>query len=186
MSIAELETTPDLGVESLTPAAACTMLADFVEVLLPGGAGWPSGRDAGIQALLALRLLDQQGKAAFPTLVKALLAAGAPLGGRSEPERIAIVQKFEADEPALFGWIRDAAYIAYYENPFVGEVINAKGTPYELRPHIKGYNVQRFDLERQTPRHGRGHFIPTDQVKKIDVSGLDLASERTQNWGLKR
>ena len=186
MSIAELETTPGLGDDSLTPATASAMLADLVEVLLQGDGAWPSGRDAGIQSLLALRLLEQRGKAAFPTLMKALLAAGGPLAGKDEVARIAVVQKFEADEPALFGWIRDAAYIAYYENPFVAEVINAKGTPYELRPHLKGYNVQRFDLERQTPRHGRGRYTPTDQVRRIDTSGLDLDSERTQAWGLKR
>lgn len=35
-----------------------------------------------------------------------------------------------------------------YENPFVAEVINAKGHVYELRPHIKGYPVPRFDPNR--------------------------------------
>ncbi len=119
-------------------------------------------------------------------MAEALLAAGGPLAGHDEAERVAVVARFESAEPALFGWLRDAAYVTYYENPFVAEVINAQGHPYELRPHNKGYAVPRFDLARNTPRHGRGRFVPTDAVRRVDTSGLDLASDRTQTWGLKR
>jgi hypothetical protein len=96
------------------------------------------------------------------------------------------VQRFEKAEPDLFGWVRDAAYIAYYENPFVAEAIVLTGHPYELHPHIKGYPVHRFDLARDTPRHGRGRYTKTADVRRVDISGLDLESNRTQAWGLKR
>jgi hypothetical protein len=86
----------------------------------------------------------------------------------------------------LFGWVRDATYIAYYENPFVAEAIVLSGHPYELRPHIKGYPVRRFDLARDTPRHGRGRYTKTSDVRRVDISALDLESNRTQAWGLKR
>jgi hypothetical protein len=55
-----------------------------------------------------------------------------------------------------------------------------------LRPHIKGYPVRRFDLARDTPRHGRGRYTKTADVRRVDISGLDLESNRTQAWGLKR
>ena len=46
--------------------------------------------------------------------------------------------------------------------------------------------MPRFDLARDTPRHGRGRFIPTGEVRRVDTAALDLASDRTQAWGLKR
>jgi hypothetical protein len=181
-----LETTPDVGNDRITPKAAAGMLADLVEVLLPGDDAWPSGDAAGVQSILALRLLEQRGKADFAKVARAIVASGGPLAGLDEEARIAVVKRFETSEPALFGWIRDAAFIAYYENPFVAEVINAKGHIYELRPHIKGYPVPRFDIARNTPRHGRGRYVPTEAVRRVDTAGLDLESERTQAWGLKR
>ena len=184
-STTALDTTPSTD-DRLTPKAAATLLADFVDVLLPGDEAWPSGRTVGVQSLLALRLLEQKGKREFARVAEALLAAGGPLEGADDVVRVAIVARFEANEPTLFGWLRDAAYVTYYENPFVAEVINAKGHSYELRPHTKGYAVPRFDLARNTPRHGRGRFVPTDAVRRVDTSGLDLASDRTQTWGLKR
>ena len=68
----------------------------------------------------------------------------------------------------------------------MAEAIVLTDNPYELRPHIKGYPVQRFDLARDTPRHGRGRYTKTSDVNGVDISGLDLESSRTQAWGLKR
>ena len=181
-----LETTPEPGDDRTPAKAAAGMLADLVEVLLPGDGAWPSGSSVGVQSILALRLLEQRGKAVFAKVASAIIAAGGPLAGLDEESRIAVVTRFEKNEPELFGWLRDAAYVSYYENPFVAEVINAKGHTYELRPHIKGYPVPRFDPERHTPRHGRGRYVPTGAVRRVDVASLDLESERTQNWGLNR
>ena len=181
----ELQTTPDVA-EGMTPAASSALLADLVDVLLPGDESWPPARVVGVQAFVAVRLLEERGKAAFPKLVSALLAAGGPLDGLDETARVGVIRTFEQQEPDLFGWLRDAAYVAYYENPFVAEVINAKGHRYELRPHVKGYPLRRFDPARDTPRHGRGRYIPTEEVRPVDTSKLDLESNRTVRWGLDR
>jgi hypothetical protein len=185
-TVSELETTPEVGDDRLGPAGAAALLADFVDVLIPGERLWPSASAVGVQGLLALRLMEERGKNALPTVVKAIEAAGGPLGPLDEAVRVAVVQRFEKAEPDLFGWVRDATYIAYYENPFVAEAIVLSGHPYELRPHIKGYPVRRFDLERDTPRHGRGRYTKTADVRRVDISGLELESNRTQAWGLKR
>jgi hypothetical protein len=182
----ELETTPQVGDDRLTPASSCALLADFMDVLLPGDGAWPSARNVGVQGYVAVRLLEERGNVALPGVMKAMLDAGGPLEGLDEAARIEVVKRFEAAEPTLFGWLRDAAYVAYYENPFVAEVINAKGFLYELRPHIKGYALPRFDPAHDAPRHGRGRYIPTDQVRRIDTSELALESNRTQAWGLER
>jgi hypothetical protein len=185
-NVSELETTPEVGDDKLGSAGAATLIADFVDVLIPGERLWPSASAVGVQGHLALRLMEERGKNALPTLVKAIEAAGGPLRPLDEAARVAVVQRFEHAEPDLFGWVRDATYIAYYENPFVAEAIVLTGHLYELRPHIKGYPVQRFDLARDTPRHGRGRYTKTADVRRVDMSGLDLESNRTQAWGLKR
>ena len=147
---------------------------------------WPSGRTVGVQAPLALRLLEQRGKAALPEVLKAIDAAGGPLAGSTRRRASRSCSASKQAEPDLFGWVRDAAYMAYYENPFVAEAIDAQGHLYELRPHIKGYPVPRFDLARDTPRHGRGRYMPTGDGAARRHRRLDLASNRTQAWGLKR
>jgi hypothetical protein len=183
--MSELETTPEAD-EALGAAGGCALIADLVETLLPGEGKWPSGRDAGVQHPLANRLIEERGRGSLPALAKALRDAGGPLRGLDEAARIAVVQRLQAAEPQLFGWVRDAAYVAYYENPFVAEAINEQGLRYELRPHIKGYPLPRFDLARDTPKHGRGRYIKTADVRRVDISSLDLESNRTQAWGLKR
>jgi hypothetical protein len=178
--------TPPNGNAKPAPAEAAALLADLVDVLIPGEGAWPSAATVGVQALLATRLFEDLGRGHFARLATAILAAGGPLRDHGEEERVAIVARFEAAEPALFNWIRDAAYIAYYESPFVAAVINAQGHPYDLRPHIKGYPLAPFDIERQTPRHGRGHYVATQDVRRVDTSTLGLDTERTQAWGLNR
>lgn len=161
-------------------------LADLVGELLPGDGPWPSGRDVGVQHALQVRHLDAKGEEAVPALARALSAAGLPFDGEDAAARVAAVQAFEAAEPELFGWLRDAAFFAYYESPAVIAVFNARGTPLQARPHLKGYDVPRFDRATQTPTHGRGYWIATDAVRRVDTSGLDLDGRITVNWGLKR
>jgi hypothetical protein len=76
--------------------------------------------------------------------------------------------------------------MAYYESPLVVQAINAHGHPYKLVPHSTGFDMGRFDPEQDAPRHGRGGWLPTDAVRRVDVETLDLADERTLNWGRKQ
>jgi len=167
-------------------AAAARLLADLVDMLLPGGGDWPSGATVGVQSALAIRLVEERGEGDLARLARAILCAGGPFAEQPEERHVAIVQAFEAAEPELFGWVRDAAYYAYYENPYVVAVINAQGHPYRLRPHVTGYPLPRFDPARDAPKHGRGSWLPTGAVRRVDISHLELDSDRTQAWGLKR
>lgn len=177
---------PATPTAKLPPDRLAAALADLVGELLPGDGAWPSGRDVGVQHALQMRYLDTRGEDAVPALGAALAAVGLPFDGEAAAARVAAVQALEAAEPALFGWLRDAAYFAYYEAPAVIAHINARGTPLQARPHLKGYDLPRFDRATQTPSHGRGHWIATDAVQRVDPSGLALDSRITANWGLKR
>jgi len=169
-----LETTPEVGDEKLGPAGAATLIADFVDVLIPGERLWPSASTVGVQGHLALRLMEERGKNALPTLVKAIEAAGGPLAGLDEAARVAIVQRFEEAEPDLFGWVRDAAYIAYYENPFVAEAIVLTGHPYELRPAHQRLCCAAF-------RSGARHAATWEGALHEDVGGAPRRHQRPRS-----
>ena len=162
------------------------LLAALVETLLPGDAGWPSGAAVGVQSALATRLVQERGDDALDKLVTALGDDATALLSGDEAARVAAVAAWEARDAEFFGWVRDAAFMAYYESPIVVQAINAHGHPYKLVPHITGYELPRFERERDTPRHGRGGWIATDAVARVPVEMLDLADERTLTWGRKQ
>ncbi len=170
----------------MTPEESARLLAALVETLLPGDDGWPSGSLVGVQAVLAMRLVQERGEDAVDSVIQSLGDDAAPLLADDEDARVAAVAAWEARDKTLFGFVRDAVYMAYYENPVVVQAINAHGHQYKLIPHVTGYMLPRFDLARDTPTHGRGKWIPTDAVQRVPVETLDLADERTQNWGRKQ
>lgn len=170
----------------LLPPDGAAELAALAATLVPGGDGWPAADAIGVQGLLATRLSEEQGEEALAALLVALEAAGGPLAPLDEAGRTAVLQRLERSEPDLFGWVRDAVFIAYYESPFTAAAINAKGHPYRLRPHLSGYRVPRFDPALHAPKERRGRYIPTDEVRPVDLGGLDLATSRTARWGRSR
>jgi hypothetical protein len=69
-------------------------------------------------------------------------------------------------------------FTAYYESPFVHEAIRSLGFAYNATPLPKGYGLKRFDPETDAPRHGRGYYVPTEAVGRVDLSGLDIKELR--------
>ena len=61
----------------------------------------------------------------------------------------------------------------------VKDAIRALGFNYNPTPLPAGYEVGRFDAERDAPRHGRGRFLATDEVRRVDLSQLDFANPST-------
>ena len=147
------------------------VVAALVDVLLPGDALFASAAEVGLQAKLAERLADHSGQAAVDRLIRGLpgLIEAAP-----GDEQRQIVAAFEAAEPALFATVRTICFTAYYESPFVQEAIRSLGFAYNAAPLPKGYGLERFDPATDAPRHGRGHYVPTDQVRRVDLGGLDI------------
>lgn len=140
----------------------------LAETLLPGGAGFPSfaATNSGEVMLRRLRTeLPEQ-------LVATLRARGAPPATVSEWTETA--SHLEAIEPALFTEFRKQAYLAYYEQPPVIAAIRTLGHPYNDAPLPDGYPTEPFDAARDAPRHGRGRWIDTDDVRQADLTALDL------------
>lgn len=143
----------------------------LMETLLPGGPGFPPARDAGMGAALLDRL--RQADAAIPARLAAVVAArgGVPAdaGGRQD-----LAARLEAVEPKLFDELRKYAYLTYYEQPAVIAAIRGLGFRYNDRPLPAGYPDEPFDPARDAPRHGRGRWLRTEEVRRVDLSGLGL------------
>src|SRR5262249_10333819 len=111
--------------------ANASVLADFVDTLIPGNEIWPSASAIGVQGVLAARLLDLNGEGAVEGLITALQMCGGPFSGKVNEQRVAIVERFEREHPSLFAPVREAAYFAYYENPLIVDHIRAMGHSYQ-------------------------------------------------------
>ena len=83
------------------------------------------------------------------------------------------MQRLEAENPKLFAQVRNAAYLAYYENPAVVRAVRGLGQPYQAMPGQKGYPLPAYDLEQDRPRHHRGGYTKTGDVKRLDLSVLN-------------
>lgn len=157
----------------------------IVDVLIPGGDGWPAASSVGVQHSMLMRLLDNGGDTALASLSDLLGKYGFD-ERRSACEEIKAVARLETEEPQSFIWLRTVANYAYYEAPSIVSLIDRKGTPYRLMPHRDGYELAPFNEATQSPRHGRGKWVPTDEVKAVDITGLELQTRKTEKWGLDR
>ncbi|MEZ5857618.1 MAG: hypothetical protein R3D28_01190 [Geminicoccaceae bacterium] len=155
------------------PRERARLVEALVAVLLPGDGDFPSGAEAGVQGKLAERLLATSGADGLERVITGL--AGLAEAGEAGPD---MVRAFERAEPALFGAVRKIAYLTYYESPFVQEAIRALGFAYNAAPLPKGYGVGRFDEATDRPTHGRGRYVKTNEVRRVDLSGLDLEELR--------
>lgn len=158
--------------------ALAAELAALVDVLVPGDNDFPCASEVGVQAKLADRLILMRGVGAVRGLIDALAACGGPLAPLDPDGRTAALARIERERPDDFLLIRNIVYLSYYESPAVHEVIRAMGFTYNTTPLPKGYDVGRFDPVADTPRHGRGHFLHTDEVKRVDLARLDFLERR--------
>lgn len=164
----------------LPPVPLATLFANFVDVLIPGDSDWPSASAVGVQGSLLSRVVDQWGEEKPHLIAEALIAAGAPFAHHDTFGRKTIVEKFEAVQPEEFAELLIAVTLAYYDNAIVADAIRACGRPYQLRPHLTGYPSRQFDSERDAPKHGRGGYLRTGDVRPVDTSRLEHEAKPTQ------
>ncbi|HEX5078157.1 MAG TPA: hypothetical protein VFV80_03335 [Geminicoccaceae bacterium] len=158
--------------------ALAAELAALVDLLVPGDAAFPPASEVGVQAKLVDRLTLMRGEAAMRELAEALAACGGPLAPLDEAGRTVVLTRIERERPDDFLVIRNIVYLSYYESPAVHAAIRAMGFTYHATPLPEGYDVGRFDTATDTPRHGRGAFVPTGEVRRVDLSGLDFLGGR--------
>ncbi len=136
--------------------------------MLPGDELFPPASTVGVQAKLADRLNELGGPDAAIALSRRLQAAGPTPGALGR----AALEAFERAHPEDFRRVRNLAYLAYYESPAVHAAIRALGFTYHAAPLPAGYEVGRFDAATDLPLHRRGGFVPTGEVRRVDLSQL--------------
>jgi hypothetical protein len=154
--------------------ALAAELATLVDLLVPGDGEFPAAAEVGAQAKLADRLIVMRGEGAVAELTEALDACGGPLGGLDEAARRAVLARLEFELPEYFLQVRNIVYLSYYESPAVHEAIRAMGFTYNAAPLPQGYEVGRFDPATDAPRHRRGGYVRTEEVRRVDLSQLDF------------
>jgi hypothetical protein len=95
-------------------------------------------------------------------------------------ERTAIVANLERQHAELFKFVCHAVYFAYYESLAAAARIRLLGFSYKLRPHIGGYAMPPVDTIRDRPHHGRGLYVRTEDIRRLDLSELDWLSK--EQW----
>jgi hypothetical protein len=161
----------------MTAKALAAELAALVDMLVPGDDAFPPASEVGVQAKLTDRLILMRGEGAVQVLMEALTAAGGPLDRLGCDGRVAVLSQIERERPDDFLLIRNIVYLSYYESPAVHEAIRATGFTYHAMPLPQGYDVGRFDPATETPRHHRGAFVRTDEVRRVDLAKLDFLED---------
>ena len=157
--------------------ALAAELAALVDALVPGDGEFPCASMVGVQAKLIDRLIVMRGEGAMAELIEALGACGGPLDRLDDDGRTTLLARFEREQPDYFLLVRNIVYLSYYESPAVHEMIRAMGFIYNAIPLPTGYDVGKFDPVVDMPRHGRGHFVHTHEVKRVDLSRLDFLGD---------
>ncbi len=147
----------------------------LMNTVLPGGHGFPAAASTGMGDLLVARL--RRADPALPGKIAAALGADGRLPDQ-ETHWCDAAARLEAVEPKLFDEFRKYAYLTYYEQPSVIDAIRKLGFRYNDSPLPDGYPDEPFDPERDAPRHGRGAWIRTEDVKRVDLSRLGLEGTR--------
>lgn len=156
----------------------------LVDVLLPGDELFPSGATTGVHGVLAERLRLRLGVSAVDEVIAALATAAGDrqLGDLNETERVATVQAFERNDPALFATLLNTLYYSYYEHPLVIAAIRSLGIVYNDAPQPLGYDLEPFSpIPGVTvPTTTRGFYLSTDQVRRIELPPAAVATESKQ------
>ena len=146
-------------------------LVAMMDTLLPGGEGFPAASATGMLFVFAARLRAVN-KSLPSRLIGAVAAQGA-LPADADGWRAALT-RLEVVEPKLFEELRKYAFLTYYEQPMTIAAIRALGLRYNTAPLPEGYPTEPFEAERDAPRHQRGRWTATSEVRPVDLAQLDL------------
>lgn len=166
---------------TFTPAEEAVINA-VADVLIPPGEGFPAPSEVGIVDFVG-RYLTPTGANTpyYPFAAEVEFKAGlAALGDGflvADPQtRIRRVAEFERDNEAFFGQLRSLVYYGYYAAAEVTLAIRRHipaGRDYHGPPLPYGYLhcIESWD-EETLATCGRGGYIATDEVSRVDLAPL--------------
>jgi hypothetical protein len=153
---------------ALSPGELAAALARFVDALLPGDGLFPAASATGAHGVLGDRLRETVGAAAPALLASAFISRGGFTDGAGAAAALA------AAEPRMFDAAQTILTYAYYQSPAAIAAIRALGYSYNDAPQPNGYSMRPFDPAIDAPAAGRGSYVRTKDVRRVDLSGLDF------------
>src|SRR5579884_3419957 len=153
-------------------------LALALDALLPPNGSFPWPSETGLIDDFILRRVPPAGgeRVPYPGLdgdgLRRLLDRLAPAAGRDE--MTAALARLEADDREGFTALWRLAVYGYYSRPETIAAIQRDLAPaYHGAPLPLGYAhaIAPWDPDDplQNPRHQRGHFVPTEAVRRVDL-----------------
>jgi hypothetical protein len=146
-------------------------LAGFADAIFPGDGLFPSASAAGAHGVMAARLAERAGRDVPARLGRAFLERV------KDGDLPAVAARLQAEEPALFEIARTFLTFAYYEAPSVIAAIRALGHVYNDAPQPNGYALRPFDPAREAPSPPRGAYVRTEDVVRVDLTGIAVAPD---------
>lgn len=154
----------------MTAITDAAELAALVDTMIPGDELFPAAAAVGTHGLAGPRLRQLLGRDGLARLSAAL----GPLATLDRAGREAAVARLEATDAELFAALRMTVYLSYYEQPAVVDAVRAMGHDYNDAPQPDGYTLPPFDPEQDLPKQRRGAYIPTAEVRRVDLGGLEF------------
>jgi hypothetical protein len=147
------------------------VITALVDTLIPGDDVFPKASTVGTQYWLLDKIRLVAGNEIIDRVVQSL---GEDFTVLDEARRTSVVARFENQQPILFSLVRQLVYFGYYQSPLVVRAVRALGLVYNDAPQPLGYDLGHFDPSLHLPAQPRGHYIATDQVERVDLSGITL------------
>lgn len=161
------------GAKELGERPARLELTALVDTLLPGDDIYPPASVASVELMLIDRWAKSEAYGTIEDLVTLLERFGGPLWSADAEKRAAIVSRIESEHPNLFAILRRIVYLSYYQTSVVVDAIASRGHDYRLAPQPQGYLLPKFKMDDEAPRHRRGRYLRTEEVRRVDLTRLD-------------
>lgn len=150
------------------------LLVRCADRIIPGMNGWPSPSSAGIETFFRRVLINEDDVLRVRRVLsdlESVTAKALELAGPAEYD--AGLAALESEYPLSFRVLLEFVYFGYYSRPKAVESLNTiLGCDYVSPPQPFGYEL---DGSQDPTPSGRGTFIPTDQVVRVDLSKLESA-----------
>jgi hypothetical protein len=141
------------------------IIGRIVDAIIPGDGSFPAASAVGVQE----KLLERGHTSVGAGYADRLIAALGIVGSQGADAIEAALAAYEARDPDAFETLLTIVYMSYYESPEVKAAIRAMGFVYNDTPQPAGYAMSAFDPANplESPRHGRGHYVPTAEVERV-------------------
>ncbi|MES3001020.1 MAG: hypothetical protein V4787_10045 [Pseudomonadota bacterium] len=154
--------------------AELAQLVRIADLMIPAGGGWPAPSSTEVGGYIR----EGAHRSADVTLLREIVHTVGPALAEGAQQAGKLLAAVQAAKPLAFRVLQEFVYYAYYAQP---EVVRAVRTQldcdYISPPQPHGYTMPP-DAGLSPPRHHS--YVPTTEVRRVDLSALDLSDKFSQ------